>query len=65
MFLYGLVYGNEKKDYLYLIVQADSEILARRKAEEDVVKWKGFSILSVNFLSVEGLKAGNVVFVGG
>lgn len=65
MFLYGLVYGNEKRDYLYLIVKAESEIDARRKAEENVVRWNGFRVLSVNFLSGPALETGNVVFVGG
>lgn len=65
MNLYGLVYGNDTNDFLYLIVKAESHILATREAEENVKQWEGFRVLSVNFINGPKLESGEVVFVGG
>lgn len=62
--LYSLIYTNGK-DFLYLIVLADSWFDAERKAKEDVAKWDDFRVYSVNFLECKALEDGEIVFVGG
>lgn len=62
--LYSLIYTNDR-DFLYLIVMAESIFDAERIAEEDVKGWSGFHVYKANYLSRSSLDAGEVIFVGG
>lgn len=64
MFLYGLIYANNHGDYISSVLLAESHFDAERKALEDVKKWDGFHVYSVNFLDKSKLDASEIVFVG-
>lgn len=62
---YSLIYGNKEGDCICSIVKAESHFAAERKANEDVKKWEGFHVYSVNWLDKKRIDGGEVVFCGG
>lgn len=59
---YSVIYHNGKTEYISSIVKAESHFDAKRKAEEDVKDWDGFSVWNVRWLDKKRIEAGEVVF---